>query len=126
MSQVTEQSQSARVAALSAPLAEEARTSPRLDVNVAAKLLGARAGTVLACAADNISEGGMHIRLPHSCAVGLGERIEVVLTPGPGTPNLAHLSGESRFATVVRTEPQRDATPPEVGLGLRFDQPLYL
>ncbi|HNQ24242.1 MAG TPA: PilZ domain-containing protein [Phycisphaerae bacterium] len=100
--------------------------SQRRNVVVAAKLLGTGAGTPVLCAADNISEGGIHVQVSQRFAVALGERIEVVLDPGPDAPHLAHLRGEIRFATVVRTEPQRDTLPPGVGLGLRFDQPLYL
>ena len=104
-------------------LAEEQRASPRKRKGVPVRLTGVRGTLSLECTAEDISEGGVYVRVPVNSGLSVGQRCELNF--------LAHaesgaLAGEKRYATVVRTKPIKDPTITAVGAGLRFDQPVYL
>ena len=107
-------------------LTEDRRGAVRLAVDLAAKLAPLRPGNELTCAADNVSAGGAHLRAPVAAGLTVGQRLEVGFDPGAENARQVNLAGESRYATVVRTEPRRYQSESLVGVGLRFDQPLFL
>jgi len=80
----------------------------------------------LMCEADEIGEGGIHLRVPLGFGLATGQRYEVTFDAKPGLPELSNVVGETRQATVVRTEMNLDRSPHEVGVGMRFDHPLLL
>jgi hypothetical protein len=79
-----------------------------------------------ACTAEDISEGGVYLRVPVSSGISVGERCEVLLTDPLGSNSFAGYASASCFATVVRTDTISAANEGFVGAGLRFDQPLFL
>ncbi len=104
-------------------LADDQRASHRLPKGVPMRLTGLGSLMAHECTAMNLSEGGVYVRLPADSGLCVGQRCELSF--------LAHaemraLAGEKRYATVVRTEPVREAPTTDVGAGLRFDQPLFL
>ena len=82
--------------------------------------------TSLSCVSENISEGGCFTHLPADCGLSVGQRCEIEFSQEP-TDAAAHLAGEVRYATVIRTSHIGATAPatPLTGTGLRFDQPLY-
>ena len=106
--------------------AEDKRATLRLPVNLAARLTVLGAGAEVTCAADNLSEGGAHLRVPVACGLAVGQRLEVGFEPGPVGELGVSLAEDARYATVVRTEPRLYQPESQVGVGLRFDQPLFL
>jgi len=95
-------------------------------VNLAAKVTLLGAGAEVKCAADNLGEGGTHLRVPVAWGLAVGQRLEIGFEPGPATEHGTNLAEDARYATVVRTEPHRYQSESLVGVGLRFDQPLFL
>ncbi len=81
---------------------------------------------LLTCHADDVGEGGMHLRAPVGYGLAVGQRYEIRFDDEQPLPEYNHINGERRYATVVRTEVNINATPHEVGVGLRFDNPVFL
>jgi hypothetical protein len=107
-------------------LSDERREGSRRSVTLQAKLVGPFGEQAFTCDAENLAEAGLHIRIPVESGLCVGQRYEVRFEAGTLGDTLSHLAGESRFATVVRTEPSRFPDSQEMGVGLRFDQPLFL
>ncbi len=80
----------------------------------------------LVCEADEVGEGGIHLRVPLGFGLATGQRYELTFDTKSGLPELANVVGETRYATVVRTEVRLDTSPHEVGVGMCFDSPLFL
>ena len=78
------------------------------------------------CQADNVSEGGLYVKLPMDCCLAVGQRCEVTFSRGQGKTDMASLTGLTCYATVVRTDQLIADPKPLVGAGLRFDRPLFL
>ncbi len=78
------------------------------------------------CSTQDLSESGLYVRLPAMCGLSVGQRCEVgfVGNVDPATPSC--VAGETRYATVVRTDAIAPAADRQIGAGLRFDQPLFL
>lgn len=104
-------------------LVDERRSTQRVDARLGMKLLAPGLEEPLCVDATDLSESGLYAHLPQACRLTVGQRCEVIFDGGPGMERLA---GESRYATVVRTEPLGDPAERSVGAGLRFDNPLYL
>lgn len=100
---------------------EERRTSRRNGLRVPATLIGMGWAGAHHCRTENISEDGAWVHVPADLDICLGQRCEMTIAVDrAGTPS------ESVYATVVRTAQLPDKPNAEIGLGLRFDQPLYL
>lgn len=104
-------------------LVDDRRSTRRVDARLGMKLFAPGLEEPLSVDATDVSESGLYAHLPQACRLTVGQRCEVIFDGGPGMEGLA---GESRYATVVRTEPVGDAAERSVGAGLRFDHPIYL
>jgi hypothetical protein len=104
---------------------DEKRGGPRFRQRMVANVIGHEFDEVQHCLTEDISESGLFVHVPASSALRVGQRIEVELQDAEAGPRSA-LSGERRFATVVRTEPVRKGPAHLIGAALCFDQPLYL
>ncbi len=104
-------------------LLEDRRVSERVPRQFQARLCGFRGPAELTCEIRDISEGGAYVTLPWDCGVGVGQRIEVALEPADGAGDCPT---EVCFATVVRTEQLDSGSRSALGVGMRFDQPLFL
>jgi len=69
---------------------------------------------------DDLSEGGLRVCVPIDPKLCVGQRCEIMLRQG------SESDGEPVYATVVRTERVGDEADRLLGVGVRFDQPLYL
>lgn len=78
------------------------------------------------CQADNLSEGGLYVKMSTDCTLSVGQRCEVTFTEQQPMAAAASLAGLTCYATVVRTEQLIASPKPLVGAGLRFDRPLFL
>ena len=121
-----ELSQSNLVVDSPARVVEEHRASPRVRKRFTVSLLGMGCNAAVEqCCTDNISEDGMFVQAPPAYGLRVGQRCEVVLTDERGSAASSCFVGEVRYATVVRTTRVSQTSPPMVGLGMRFDQPLF-
>ena len=105
---------------------QDRRTSRRRDRRINLTLTGLGSTDSFACTTDDISEGGVYVRLPADVGLAVGKRVEVQFGNDVQSAKPASFSGESCFATVVRTQLHTQEPKPMIGAGLRFDQPLFL
>lgn len=105
---------------------KERRTSNRHPMDLAMKLtpMGTPGGQ--RCTIEDISEGGMYVRVQAEAGLAVGQRVEVTFEDEGKQPASPGPAGETHFATVVRTKLLAEATKDKVGAGLRFDRPLFL
>ncbi len=75
---------------------------------------------------DDLSEGGLYVRVPSNCGLALGQRCEVGFLDNANVSGIGGIAGETRYATVVRTYTVPANSGELIGAGLRFDQPLIL
>lgn len=102
---------------------EDRRGAKRLARCLRATLVGYRDANDVAAETRDISEGGAYLLAPCDCGVSVGQRYEIVFAAGVESA----AREEHGYATVIRTERvRRDDRDVAVGVGLRFDQPLYL
>ncbi len=66
------------------------------------------------------------MRAPLEHGLSVGQRCEVVFSEARETPGLSSFVGETLYATVVRTTVIADGSHQLLGVGMRFDQPLFL
>lgn len=78
------------------------------------------------CRAEDLSEGGLFVHLPTALGLSVGQRCEVRFPKKTDSPKFSNCAGETRYATVVRTQMLKDAPRKMLGAGLRFDQPLFM
>lgn len=78
------------------------------------------------CRAEDLSEGGLFVHLPAELGLSVGQRCEVRFPANPDSPKFSNCAGETRYATIVRTQMLEDAPKKMLGAGLRFDQPLFM
>ena len=76
--------------------------------------------------AADISEAGLFLHVPAACGVTVGQRYELLLSEQTADDNEPEVMSAGCYATVVRTAPLRQEGGPALGVGMRFDQPLYL
>lgn len=107
-------------------VADERRVSPRIAKPLSVQLLGSLSAEGPVCTADDVSESGVYLRIPAGFPIAVGQRCEVRFKTQSPSSELSNLSGESCYATVVRTEHRSEDATPMTGAGLRFDQPLFL
>lgn len=101
---------------------DDRRCVPRVSRRMRAKLTGHHCMGDVSCETRNVSESGAFVLAPQSCGVCVGQRLEIVFEPEGDR----FATSEAGFATVVRTEPAPVGSgTPAVGIGLRFDQPVY-
>jgi hypothetical protein len=101
------------------------RCGPRIAAGVSALLRSLDGEHVLACPADDLGEGGLHIHAPLDLGLAVGQRYQVIITEVPDAAAMPDLCGEENYATVLRTETRAGAPGDHVGVGLRFDQPIF-
>ncbi len=77
------------------------------------------------CMVRDISEDGLFMRIPTDCHISVGHRCEVTIVGDVEANQCSGLIGETFYATVIRSERIELETETVVGVGLRFDQPLY-
>ncbi len=104
------------------PVDDERRSSPRITAGVSALLRSLDGEDVLACTMVDLGQGGLHLHAPLDLGLAVGQRYQVVITDVPDEAAMPDLCGEEHYVTVLRTEPRTDA---RVGVGMRFDQPLF-
>ena len=104
------------------PVDDERRSSPRIVAGVSALLRSLDGEDVLACAMVDLGQGGLHLHAPLDLGLAVGQRYQVVITDVPDEAAMPDLCGEEHYVTVLRTEPRTDD---RVGVGMRFDQPLF-
>ena len=105
---------------------EERRASQRVRQDLAVNLRGFGGAQALCCTVENINTGGLFVRVPRDQGICLGQRCELMITGAADSPDLLSVAGLPLFATVVRTEPLGPESNPTLGVGMRFDQPLFL
>lgn len=113
------------IAVAPVPHSEERRASQRTPKNLMASVQSLGRGEVYNGPADDVSEGGLYVRVPLSQGLAVGQRCEVRLSDPAGSAQLG-LAGEGCYATVVRTEVITSGSQKLLGAGMRFDQPLFL
>ena len=104
------------------PVDDERRSSPRISAGVSGVLRSLDGQDVLACAMDDLGEGGLHLLAPLDLGLAVGQRYQVIITHVPDEAAMPDLRGEEHYVTVLRTETRTDS---RVGVGMRFDQPLF-
>jgi len=81
----------------------------------------------IACITENVSEGGAYLTAPLHCGLRLGDRCELMfgacLDSTSGQWSISCDGGA--YATIIRTETATRDGEGAIGIGLRFDQPLY-
>ncbi len=105
-------------------VAEERRSSARFSVAMPATLVDPCGDEAVRCSMTGIAEGGVYVLAPTSSGVSLGRRFELRLQDSAVPPELTNLTGQGLYATVIRTERTKQSG--TIGVGLRFDQPLFL
>ncbi len=100
------------------------RLGPRRDGAYWASLLSLDGEEVIRCRPDNMGEGGMHFTAPIGYGFAVGQRYELLVGETDGSER--HVVGEGHYATVVRTRFLMGEPGDQVGVGLRFDQPVVL
>ncbi len=105
---------------------DERRAVPRFRQRMIANVIGLGHVEVQQCVTEDISESGLLVHVPASYGLCVGQRLEVELQDMADVGTRSALSGERRYATVVRTEPVSKGAAHLVGAGLRFDQPLFI
>lgn len=103
----------------------ERRRSDRTPLHVRVSLVAMCGSEIGGCESVDVSECGMHLHAPVSASLGVGERLELRVHPAREQTDLDRLSDQPIFGTVVRTTPSCGRAD-VLGLGIRFDQPLYL
>lgn len=117
----------ADVGVVHAPVAvEERRTSNRIHRKLSIRLAVIGWTEVRSCAAEDVSEGGLYLRVLAGYGLGVGQRCEVSFVEETESHELSNVAGILCYATVVRTEVIPAASGDLIGAGLRFDQPLFL
>lgn len=123
----------ASTAALSAPVlpgssstADDRRGANRAAKNVQITLSALGWTERQTCMTDDLSEGGLFVRVPVACGLAVGQRCEVGFGDVADGVGLSSVAGEIRYATVIRTHAVPQDTGDLIGAGLRFDQPLFL
>jgi hypothetical protein len=102
---------------------DDRRCSRRYEEALRAVLRAENSRELIRCTTDNLGEGGLRCTIPTGISLGVGERYEIVIESAPKGSKLSHLTGETCYATVCRTE--ASATREDMlGVGLRFDFPL--
>ena len=109
-----------------APTVEERRASPRIRRKLRVNLRGLGGAQTLCCTLENINEGGLFVRVPQNHELRLGQRCELGFDGAADSPGLSSLAGLTLYATIVRTESAGSESNPTLGVGVRFDQPLFL
>lgn len=105
---------------------EERRASQRIRRNLSVNLRGLGGAQTLCCTLENINEGGLFVRVPQDRGIRLGQRCELRFDGAADSPGLSSLAGLTLYATIVRTEPVGSESNLTLGIGMRFDQPLFL
>ena len=108
------------------PQVDERRVSTRRARRLSAQVTRSGSTATCSCIAEDISEGGVYVRLPAAQGICVGHRCEIVLADEDGSHSFAGFASASCFGTVVRTETIRTDSEKLIGVGVRFDQPLFL
>ncbi len=111
---------------LVSPLIDERRLSTRLAGPVSVLVTGLGSTAVHGCMVEDISESGAYLQVPEESGLAVGQRCEVSFSSDEEAAGPASLAGETCYATVVRSRRLSKGEHALVGLGLRFDQPLFL
>ncbi len=105
---------------------KERRTSTRFRNKVPTKLAPLGRDQVHRCHAEDISTGGLFVRVPAEYGLSVGQRVEVVLGDDKSPASSSGVAGMTCYATVVRTRQLVDQQTRVIGAGLRFDHPIFL
>jgi hypothetical protein len=112
-------------AAGTAELADR-RSGPRRQGGYWANLLALDGEEVIRCDCDNMGEEGLHFTAPVGYGFAVGQRYELLVGERDEAGQDRSLSGAGHYATVVRTQFLMADLGDQVGVGLRFDQPIVL
>lgn len=105
---------------------DERRNAPRLHESLPMRLTGVGCSKEHGCTTTDIGESGLYVKMAGDCGVDVGQRCELHFPEETKGSQLSEVAGESRYATVVRTELLKHGADKLVGVGLRFDRPMYL
>lgn len=109
----------------SAELADR-RRSLRRQGGYWANLLTLDGQHVIHCRCDNMGEEGLHFTAPVGYGFAVGQRYELLVGERDDSGQDRGLTGAGHYATVVRTRFHLGKPGDQVGVGLRFDQPIVL
>lgn len=107
-------------------IAKERREANRESHSVRITLSARGWSESRSCSTQDLSESGLYVRLPATCGLSVGQRCEVGFEGNVDPTKPSSVAGETRYATVVRTDAIAPASGKQIGAGLRFDQPLFL
>ena len=105
---------------------EERRDHLRRDAGFWVSLMSLDGSEVIRSRSDNVGEGGLRLTTPVGYGFAVGQRYEVLMGKEEDPGDQGGLTGEGHYATVVRTEFIMGDRGDQVGVGLRFDQPVIL
>jgi hypothetical protein len=105
---------------------QDRRLGPRCEGGYWASLLSLDGEEVIRCRPDNMGEGGLHFTAPVGYGFAVGQRYELLVGEADESGAERSVVGEGHYATVVRTKFLMAESSDQVGVGLRFDQPLVL
>lgn len=97
-----------------------------LPNNLTAQLVGLGSQEVLRCSVKEFDEDGLRIDVPMGSGLSVGQRYEIVFAGTPEADNLARRVGDSHYATILQTEVMHSPAGRQLGVSMRFDQPLML
>lgn len=106
-------------------LHDDRRCFPRMSRSFVTTIIELGSSEIHNCSVRDISESGLFARVPTGYDVCVGRRCEVTITEENNAEHPSNVIAESLYATIVRTERVELETETVVGVGLRFDQPLY-
>ena len=107
-------------------MVEERRASQRTRRDMPVNFRGLGGAQTLCCTLENFNEGGLFVRVPRDHGIRLGQRCELRFDGAGDSPGLSSLAGLTLYATIVRTETVGPESNLTLGIGVRFDQPLFL
>ncbi len=101
--------------------AAERRFEPRTPTSCHLWMIDHHGSTILRCRCTEVSDNGMRLRVPLGYGVAEGQRYELRShLPGNARGNEFGVVG-SRWATIVRTELQLDASDDHLDVGVVLD-----
>ncbi len=105
---------------------DERRCHMRGGLALGVKMVGSGCNDVGGCTVRNISEGGLFLHAPIDSGLTVGQRFELVSSQEEASQDSSIPEVDGWFATVVRTGPIVEADSTSLGVGVRFDQPVFL
>ena len=97
-----------------------------LPANLTARIVRMDSSEVLRCPVSEFDEECIRIEAPVACGLSVGQRYEVIFADSPEAERFARLVGDAHYVTVLQTEVRPSPQGAQLGINMRFDQPLML